>query len=347
MQNIFTKSSEYGSANKEDTIESIRNQIQTQIFKNDIQPFDTVLIIDGNLPIILSLKDYLKKIGLQNIYSVRRGTDAIQVFRDLEKVGINPIIILDDLLQDVSSKDIIKKIFDANPDTKIILETVPYIENKKDIELINLGIYDVIEKPIRYDNVQRIITQLRKEKNLSKDNEEMTINEEENIKGKILSYFEISGSLSKNQLYELINKEQTMIDNVLERLVLEGKIVFLKTINEILCPDCGSLRIKELFQCPSCKNTDFKHTNLIEHHKCGNVSSIDTYIDNSCPKCRDKIKILGVDYTKLSNYYSCMECKDIFPELMENFKCMKCTNAFNIHDAMWNKSDLYRIKAGL
>ena len=82
-------------------------------------------------------------------------------------------------------------------------------------------------------------------------------------------------------------------------LNLKKNISQLDNIRELCCNSCDSLRLAQIFQCPSCKNSNFEQTKLIEHFDCGNVSEESTYADNTCPKCNKQIKALGVDYRVL------------------------------------------------
>ena len=65
--------------------------------------------------------------------------------------------------------------------------------------------------------------------------------------------------------------------------------------------------------------------------------------DDVCPKCRDKIKVLGADYKMLKNYYTCNDCNEKFQEIATKFLCLKCNNQFKMEDAKWATSLGYRV----
>jgi transposase-like protein len=63
------------------------------------------------------------------------------------------------------------------------------------------------------------------------------------------------------------------------------------------------------------------------------VSSASSYTDDKCPKCRESIKVFGVDYRVQENYYICNECDDVFGELLIDYLCLKCNNKFTLENA--------------
>ncbi|MDE1727671.1 MAG: hypothetical protein KGI02_00120 [Thaumarchaeota archaeon] len=60
----------------------------------------------------------------------------------------------------------------------------------------------------------------------------------------------------------------------------------------------------------------------MEHFKCGNVSVENSYKENKYPKCHKEIKILGVDYKTMDNYYICNDCEDKFSDPSQDFFCV-------------------------
>ena len=117
----------------------------------------------------------------------------------------------------------------------------------------------------------------------------------------------------------------------------------LNNIREISCNSCGSLSLAQIFQCPSCENSKFQQTRLIEHFDCGNVSEESKYVDEKCPKCKKGIKALGVDYKIFPNHYLCNKCEAVFPDLTTIYQCLKCEHRFNLSEGKWKESPLYKI----
>ena len=109
------------------------------------------------------------------------------------------------------------------------------------------------------------------------------------------------------------------------------------------CPQCSSIRVLPNFFCPACKSINFVQGKLIEHFKCGNVSVEDSYKENKCPKCKKDIKILGVDYKSMDNYYMCNDCGDKFPDPSQDYVCVKCSNRFQLEQAKWIASAGYKL----
>ncbi|MGI0058262.1 MAG: response regulator, partial [Nitrosotalea sp.] len=113
--------------------------------KNDI------LIIEDSLATTILLRDFLKKLGYENVKTCDTGKAGIQLFSDLESAGKQPIVLLDFHLPDMNANEIMTGIFNIRPNAKIILETA---DSKSDEQIKNAlrgGAYLYIEKPIRYD----------------------------------------------------------------------------------------------------------------------------------------------------------------------------------------------------
>lgn len=128
----------------------------------------------------------------------------------------------------------------------------------------------------------------------------------------------------------------------LKQLESEHKVVRIEKLKEISCNQCGSVRIAQNFHCPACHSSNFKQGKLIEHFKCGNVSIDESYKNNICPKYSKEIKIIGVDYKAIENYYLCNDCNEKFLEPAQDFICVKCNNRFTLEKARWTTSDGFK-----
>lgn len=143
------------------------------------------------------------------------------------------------------------------------------------------------------------------------------------------------------RISQYLNKKDSEVLPHLQRLISDKKIVQINDIREISCPRCSSVRVTQTFHCPKCKGTNFKQDKIIEHYKCGNVTSASSYVDDKCPKCHEIIKVFGVDYRVQDNLYVCNDCAEIFSEILTNYLCLKCNDKFTLVHAKFLSSSGY------
>ena len=294
-----------------------------------------VLIIEDSLAVSTLIQEFLKKIGYQNIHSCDNGRAAIKIFDDLVKSGKVPVILLDYNLPDMNGDEVMEEIFRIQPDAKIIIESASEKADETIKSLFRLGACEYLEKPIRFENLKSTMSILEEEDKILADKFPDT--------GKqIDTLLSSSARISLARISEYTNmKSKDVLDHIKD-LESQGKIVAVDDVKEISCNLCNSVKIGQTFHCPSCNSSNFKHSKLIEHYKCGNFSPEDSYQNNMCPKCRKEIKILGVDYRVLENYYICNECENKFPEPSTEYLCLHCNNRFKLDQAKWITSEGFR-----
>ncbi|MDE1724900.1 MAG: response regulator [Thaumarchaeota archaeon] len=295
-----------------------------------------VLVIEDSLATTLLLRDFLKKLGYENVETCNSGKTGINLFSELERAGKNPIVLLDFHLPDMDANEVMVQIFNIKPDAKIILETADSKSDEPIKNALRSGAYLYIEKPIRYENLKNIFETLEKEKSILEekpsDNASM-----------ILLHMNSLKNASLARLAESACMESNLLEKYLLQLENEKKIIKTSDVKEISCIQCNSVRVSPRFFCPSCGNYNFSQGKLIEHFKCGNVSIENSYKENKCPKCLKEIKILGVDYKTMDNYYICNSCNNKFSEPSQNYVCAKCSNVFQLENAHWITSPGYKI----
>lgn len=172
------------------------------------------------------------------------------------------------------------------------------------------------------------------------DKEKVTPDSHQRIDSMLRIYKQITVS----RLSEFTSIDISEIQSYLKTLEYQGIIVQLQDKNEIVCPDCLSLNIEPLFQCPNCNGTNYKQATLIEHYPCSNISLEETYIDDKCPNCRKEIKALGVDYKTVKELFICRDCQNQFQEHKSSFHCQHCNNKFSMADAKSKTSPLFKMK---
>jgi response regulator of citrate/malate metabolism/DNA-directed RNA polymerase subunit RPC12/RpoP len=294
-----------------------------------------VLIIEDSMAIALLLRDFLKKLGYDNITTSNTGKAGIKSFSDLETAGKKPIVLLDFHLPDMNANEVMTSIFNIRPDAKIILETADSKSDEQIKDALRGGAYLYIEKPIRYENLKNIFETLEKEQSVLEETPHVDLE-------RIVLHLKSSSRISFARLAEYSKTENDLLEKYLLQLESEKKIIKISDMKEVSCPQCSSIRILPNFFCPACKGTNFVQGKLIEHFKCGNVSIEDSYKENICPKCKKEIKILGVDYKSMDNYYMCNDCGDKFSDPSQDYACVRCSNRFPLEQAKWVTSVGYK-----
>jgi len=293
-----------------------------------------ILIIEDSLAVATLIQDFLKKLGYHDIEICTDGRSGIQVFEDLVNSNKMPVIILDYSLPDMNANDIMSELFTIRPNVKIIIESANEKTDESIKDVLRHGAYQYLEKPIRFENIKNTMEILEKEDKIL-ENEPVD-------NTRIDSFLKSSKWISLARISEYSGKKKEEILEYLKKLKEEEKVVQLDDIKEISCNTCGSVKIGQSFYCPGCNNSNFKHGKLIEHFKCGNVSVEDSYKNDICPKCHKEIKIIGVDYKVIDNYYICSDCEEKFPEPTMDYVCIRCNNRFKLEQAKWITSEGFR-----
>jgi len=298
------------------------------------------------------LKSFLDKLEYTNVISCDNGYTAVSEFKKLVKSNTPPIVLLDYMLPDMDCRSVLTQMLDIQPTVRVILETATEKEDEGVRELIRLGIYQYLEKPIRFESLKNVFETIEKEDFFfQKESEQLKMleNAEEEVKIKVKDRVDFilksSKQVSLNLIEQMIGFSDETIRLHLNELEREGKIINLGDKKEIACNKCNSVKTTQIFSCPSCNSPHFRLGKLIEHYNCGNVSEERTYQNDKCPSCTKEIKALGVDYRILPNHYICNNCSDTFSELSSEYLCLKCENRFGLEDVNWQSSCSYKIAA--
>jgi len=294
-----------------------------------------ILIIEDSLAVATLIQDFLKKLNYADIEICTSGITGIQVFEDLVNSNKMPVIILDYSLPDMNANDIMSELFTISPNVKIIIESASEKTDESIKDVLRHGAYQYLEKPIRFENIKTTMEILEKEDKI------LESKPVDNAK-EIDSFLKSSKWISLARISEYSGKKKEEILEYLKKLKEEEKVIQLEDIKEVSCNMCGSVKIGQSFHCHGCNSSNFKHGKLIEHFKCGNVSVEDSYKNDICPKCHKEIKIIGVDYKVIDNYYICSDCEEKFPEPTMDYVCIRCNNRFKLEQAKWITSEGFR-----
>jgi len=310
---------------------------------------DNVLIIEDSPAIGMLLKNYLEKLGYTQIRICTNGSTAIETFKELVTLEKHPIVLLDYMLPDMDARSILTQMLEVQPNARVVLETATEKDDAGIKELIRLGVYQYLEKPIRFENLKSIFETIEKEQSFfEEDSEQVKILKQEKQEDQKKLHDQIdfiinsSKQISLNLIEQLIGFSNESITFYLKELEDKGKIVRIDEKKEIACNQCDSVKITQTFYCPSCKSSNFRLGKLIEHYDCGNISEENTYTNDMCPSCNKEIKALGVDYRVMQNHYICNNCKGFSSEISTDYLCLKCENKFKFDECRWKSSPNYK-----
>ncbi len=311
-----------------------------------------VLIVEDSKAVTMLLRSFLEKLEYADIHECDNGYTAVKEFKKLVKASTPPIVLLDYMLPDMDCRSVLTQMLDEYPGARVILETATEKEDEGIKELIRLGVYQYLEKPIRFESLKEVFETIHNEDFFfQKESEQLQMleNAEEEVKNKVKDRVDFilksSKQVSLNLIEQMIGFSDETIHLHLSELEREGKIVNLGEKKEVACNKCNSVKTTQIFSCPSCNSPHFRLGKLIEHYNCGNVSEERTYQNDKCPSCNKEIKALGVDYRVLPNHYICNNCSDAFSELDSEYLCLKCENKFSLQDVNWQSSCSYKLAA--
>src|SRR5690606_36809419 len=101
-----------------------------------------ILIVDDEVNIGLLLSKFLSRNG----FEVKTATSGVTAFEILAKEEFN-LVLCDFRLEDTDGREILKKIKIQYPRTGVII-IIGYSDIKLAVELIKMGAYDYITKPL-------------------------------------------------------------------------------------------------------------------------------------------------------------------------------------------------------
>jgi len=311
---------------------------------------DDVLIVEDSPAIGILLKNYLEKLGYTQIYTCINGSAAIKTFKELVALEKHPIVLLDYMLPDMDARSILTQMLEVQPNARVVLETATEKDDEGIKELIRLGVYQYLEKPIRFENLKFIFETIEKEQSFfEKESEQVKMLKEAAEEDQIKLYDHIdfilnsAKQISLNFIEQLIGFSDKSIILRLNELEKQGKVIALGDKKEIACNQCDSVKTTQIFYCPSCKSSNFRLGKLVEHYDCGNISEESTYKNDKCPNCDKEIKALGVDYRLMQNHYICNNCSEFFPEISTYYLCLKCENKFKLEEGRWKSSKNFKV----
>jgi len=172
---------------------------------------DDILIVEDSPAISMLLKSYLEKLGFTHIHTCDTGSAAIATFNDLVSQKKQPLVLLDFMLPDMDARSILTQMLEVQPNARVILETATEKDDEGIKELIRLGVYQYIEKPIRFENLKTIIETIEREQSFFE-------NESEQIESKKQSEKDAEEKISEHINFILKSANQISINKIIQIL---------------------------------------------------------------------------------------------------------------------------------
>lgn len=117
-----------------------------------------VLVIDDSKAVRTILKDMLQEIGFQDVDAVDSVATGIDRFDERR----HPIVFLDLLMPEASGIRFARHALEEDPYCKIVLTTALPSSNEGVITAISEGAFDMIQKPLRKEDVESMVQRLQR-----------------------------------------------------------------------------------------------------------------------------------------------------------------------------------------
>ncbi len=114
----------------------------------------------------------------------------------------------------------------------------------------------------------------------------------------------------------------------------------------VACPSCGSVTASLRLKCPDCGDVQLRKGEALEHFPCGHVDFGSQFDKGEgelvCPKCKKKLKMIGVDYRRIKSWYKCSH-NHFFGQPTTGFNCYSCKKDFTKEDALLEMLQEYQL----
>ncbi len=132
----------------------------------------------------------------------------------------------------------------------------------------------------------------------------------------------------------------------LDFLAEAGILIKVPSETFYTCPTCDSKNLILTSGCPFCKSELLKSGKALEHLKCGHINMEEAFVSKTgfqCPNCKKSLKALGVDYRRISNYYTCLSCGRLTDKPVQTLKCSNCQRRTPLEEARLDTFHSYRL----
>ena len=264
-----------------------------------------------------------------DLVAVDTGTKGLT---KLEKENFD-LLISDYRLPDMTGIEFVKQLKKKQNKIPIILATGKGSENIA-VEAMKLGVRDYINK--EEIGSKRLVESIKEIMLASSLPETVDIEAAKTI----LALFSKNSTIQIESTSTLTSDPESEIPA--EKLASTlGTLAEIKILEEepsrsvIACPDCESATSTLVLECPECESTQMTKEEALEHFDCGNIDFRSKFEKDEgtlvCPKCGKKLKVIGVDYRKIENWYRCSN-RHVFGQPNFKFACSKCGGRFSLED---------------
>jgi predicted RNA-binding Zn-ribbon protein involved in translation (DUF1610 family) len=158
--------------------------------------------------------------------------------------------------------------------------------------------------------------------------------------------FECSVGFRYPKVEEILEFHDEETIRNLETFVKQGYLKKKFYDKMLLCPKCGSFKLRPSTVCPHCGSSNILKSNMLEHFSCGYIGPEEDFAnqdDYECPKCNKKLRIIGSDYQRLGSLYDCKECGKRSKDPQVGITCIKCSNISTIEELKEKQIFSYQI----
>jgi CheY-like chemotaxis protein len=266
-------------------------------------------------------------------YDLSIAKTCAEGFETIEKNDFD-ILILDYRLPDMTGLDFLKELRKKQFHKPIIFVTSKGSE-KIAVEAMKVGAKDYIVKDdIASGQLVESLSEILLETSIPENiNIEVAkqiyqiLSENQKIRINIGSepFSEPKCSVPTNELLKALNM-------MTEKSILIAE----ETGTAISCPQCNSLAVSFSLKCPDCGIGSMEKGEALEHMTCGHIGFRSEFEQTNkelvCPKCRKTLKMIGVDYKKVENWYKCSR-NHLFNVPKITFGCNTCGKEFPLNEA--------------
>ena len=116
-----------------------------------------VVIVEDSDAVVMKLKNYLGKLGYDNVHIFNSGKEAVKASKELFKLPQGPIVLLDMGLPDIDGDIVAGKLLESKLDLPIILITADEKTTDRVRKTIAGGASAFIQKPFNIDDLHKAL----------------------------------------------------------------------------------------------------------------------------------------------------------------------------------------------
>jgi predicted RNA-binding Zn-ribbon protein involved in translation (DUF1610 family) len=152
-----------------------------------------------------------------------------------------------------------------------------------------------------------------------------------------------NGEFTYPDAERIMGSSPRLVKEVLETFAEENILSEELSTVATVCPYCGDNRFTVELTCPHCGSTRLRMGVTIEHLECGYIGFEEEVRDMICPKCRKRMRALGIDFRKPGVLYRCLSCKEFVSEPRRKYTCLRENHVFYEDESVSRELHSYRL----